>query len=237
MILHSYNRVSTDDQKTGIQVYRESIERFCKYGNHEIVGVYEDEDVSGGMPFKERPQGKLIYESLMNGDVDGMVADNVSRVFRSAADGFATIEEFRNAGVKFFICDQGQMPLDIDSEQGFMLFSFQLMYAQLERMKIKKRTTDAHSMRRKTGLATTHAQYGYNKVSEHHAGNLINKIVPCEVEQRIVAKILQWSQEGKTKYSIAKSLNKKNIPAKKGGIWTGKTVAGVISYQDKICKK
>jgi DNA invertase Pin-like site-specific DNA recombinase len=236
MILHSYNRVSTDDQKTGIQVYRESIERFCKYGNHEIVGVYEDEDVSGGMPFRERPQGKLIYESLMNGDVDGMVADNISRVFRSAADGFATIEEFRDAGVKFFICDQGQVPLDVDSEQGFMLFSFQLMYAQLERMKIKKRTSDAHKMRRKNGLATTHAQYGYNKISDTQYGNLVNRVVPCEKEQEVVKQIMELHISNISNYSIAKFLNNNGIPAKKGGIWTGKTIKGVIDYQLEISK-
>ncbi len=236
MILHSYNRVSTDDQKTGIQVYRESIERFCKFGNHTIKGVYEDEDVSGGMPFRERPQGKLIYESLMNGDVDGMVADNVSRVFRSAADGFATIEEFRDAGVKFFICDQGQMPLDIDSEQGFMLFSFQLMYAQLERMKIKKRTSDAHKMRRKTGLATTHAQYGYNKIVDNQYGNPINRIIPCDREQIIVKKIMDFHRRDVSNYAIAKLLNENGIPAKKGGAWTGKTVKGVIDYQLEISK-
>ena len=236
MILHSYNRVSTDDQKTGIQVYRESIERFCKYGNHEIVGVYEDEDVSGGMPFRERPQGKLLYESLMNGDVDGMVADNISRVFRSAADGFATIEQFRDAGVKFFICDQGQVPLDVDSEQGFMLFSFQLMYAQLERMKIKKRTSDAHKMRRKTGLATTHAQFGYNKISDTQYSNIVNRIVPCEKEQAVVKQIMELHISNISNYSIAKFLNNNSIPAKKGGLWTGKTVKGVIDYQLEISK-
>lgn len=237
MILDSYNRVSTDDQKTGMQVYRESIERFCQYGGHQIDITFEDEDVSGGLPFRERPAGKLLFNRLMNGEVDGMVADNVSRVFRSAADGFATIELFRDAGVKFFICDQGQVPLDIDSEQGFIMFTIQLMTAQLERMKVKKRTADAHKVRRKIGLATSHAQYGYDKIVTHHGDQVVKKLVVNTDEMLVVKQMFQWRSEGMSFYSIAKTLNEMNIQAKKGGSWTGKTVQGVIEYHNTVNSK
>lgn len=192
--------------------------------------TFEDEDVSGGIKFKERPEGRKLYQRLMNKESDGMVADNVSRVFRSAADGFATIEEFRDAGVKFFICDQGQAPLDIDTEQGFIMFTIQLMTAQLERMKIKKRTQDAHSMRRKTGLATTHAQFGYDKIVEKSGDHIIRRVIENKAEQEVLSQIIEWHNGGSTYYAIAMNLNEKGIPAKKGGTWTGKTVKGVIEY-------
>jgi len=104
-------------------------------------------------------------------------------------------------------------------------------------MKIKKRTADAHKMRRKTGLATTHAQYGYDKIAEPHAGNMVIRVVPNAKEQEVVKAIMAFNKAGLPNYAIAKHLNQMNIPAKKGGIWTGKTIKGVIDYQLEITKK
>jgi DNA invertase Pin-like site-specific DNA recombinase len=165
MKLYTYNRVSTDDQKIGLQVYRERMQSFCLRWNHEIVESFEDEDVSGGIPLKERPEGSKMYINLMQHKADGVLFDNISRMFRDMEDGVSTANRFTEAGIKMFVSDGSSDPIDIETESGFTFFVFQLMYAHLERMKIRKRTKDAHTMRRKNSLPTSQTPYGFDKIN------------------------------------------------------------------------
>lgn len=228
MNLYTYNRVSTDDQKTGLQVYRERMKSFCIRWNHEIIQSFEDEDVSGGIPLRERPQGSIMYFNLMQHKADGVLFDNVSRMFRDMEDGITTANRFTEAGIKLFVSDGSSDPIDIETESGFTFFVFQLMYAHLERMKIRKRTKDAHTMRRKTGLPTSHAPYGFDNVN--------GKLVANETEQRWVRIIKTMrDSDGRTFDQIKDFLNQEKAPTKKGGAnWTKKVVYGIYNYHNKI---
>jgi DNA invertase Pin-like site-specific DNA recombinase len=228
MKLYTYNRVSTDDQKTGLQVYRERMNAFCIRWNHEIIQSFEDEDVSGGIPLRERPQGSIMYINLMQHKADGVLFDNVSRMFRDMEDGISTANRFTEAGIKLFVSDGSSDPIDIETESGFTFFVFQLMYAHLERMKIRKRTKDAHTMRRRTGLPTSHTPYGFDKID--------GKLVPNSIEQRWVSIIKTMRDvDGRTFDQIKDFLNQEKAPTKKGGAtWTKKVVYGIYNYHNKI---
>ena len=56
-------------------------------------------------------------------------------------------------------------------------------------------------------------------------------------EMDVVAVMLEMYSDNIAYLEIAKELNNADIPAKKGGKWTAKTVRGVIQYQNKIMKK
>jgi DNA invertase Pin-like site-specific DNA recombinase len=228
MKLYTYNRVSTNDQKIGLMVYRERMQAFCIRWNHDIIDSFEDEDVSGGIPLKERPEGSKMYLNLMQHKADGVLFDNISRMFRDMEDGISTANRFSEAGIKMYVSDGSSDPIDIETESGFTFFVFQLMYAHLERMKIRKRTKDAHTMRRKTGLPTSHAPYGFDKVD--------GRLIENPIEQRWVKVILSLrNDENKTFDYIKDFLNQENAPTKKGtSNWTKKVVFGIYNYHSKI---
>ena len=102
------------------------------------------------------------------------------------------------------------------------------MYAHLERMKIRKRTKDAHTMRRKNNLPTSHAPYGFDKVD--------GKLVPNKDEMRWVRLIITMrNTDGATFDAIKDFLNDENVPTKKGGsTWTKKVVYGIYNYHSKL---
>ena len=53
----------------------------------------------------------------------------------------------------------------------------------------------------------------------------------------VVAIMLEMYSDDIAYLEIARELNNADIPAKKGGKWTAKTVRGVIQYQNSIMKK
>jgi site-specific DNA recombinase len=240
MRLYSYNRVSTDDQKVGMSIYKENIEWFCKRHGHTVIESFVDEDVSGGMQLRSRPNGSKLYKQLMNFEADGVVCANVSRMFRDMEDGFFTANRLKENGFKLFISDGQSDPLDIETISGLMLFTMQLLMAQTELMNIRTRTKNSAVFRDKNNMASTHAQYGYDCVDK-------KKIVNQE-EMKVVDMIFSMVKDGFTFKAIAEHLNFNNIPSKQAGkevkakdgstitysgLWSSKTVSGVHAYHLK----
>lgn len=227
MKLATYSRVSTDQQKVGMEVYRQSVKNFSIRNEHEVVLTFEDEDVSGGIALKDRPSGSKLYEAAMARKIEGILADNVSRMFRDMEDGICMANRFREAGIKVFFSDFGAQPIDIETESGFLWFVMQLAMAHMERMKIRKRTKDSHAMRRKLSLATSHAPYGKDKTED-------NRLVDNPAEMEVVNLIIkQRDALGYSFQAIADDLNKSSIPSKRGGLWDKKAVSNTIKYYKK----
>jgi DNA invertase Pin-like site-specific DNA recombinase len=225
MKLVSYIRVSTDDQKTGLEVYQKQCERFCETFNHELIQSFVDEDVSGKIEFKKRPQGKLCYELLMKGNV-GIITPNLSRIFRDAQDGMNTGFEFSNKGIVLYFTDMGGMPVNLKTSTGFMSFSMQLIMSHIERLMIIERTTNALKIKRENGQATSHVPFGFDKVGK--------SLVPNAKEQLVVDLINDLVERKLSFLTISESFNDKGIKSKKGGKWTSKTVKGVYEYNLKV---
>lgn len=227
MDLAPYIRVSTDEQKTGLQVYRESVLMFAERNKYNVPVIYEDEDVSGGLAFRKRPEGRKVWEAAVEGRIKGILSDNVSRMFRDMEDGIVTANRLKEMNIKLFFVDYGSTPIDIQTESGFLWFVMQLTMAHIERMKIQKRTKDAHRIRRKNGLATSHTPYGKDKIE---GGRLIDN--PCEMS--IVRKIVSMRDSGCTFQSIADHLNHDKVPTKKGREWDKKTVSNTYNFHTLV---
>jgi site-specific DNA recombinase len=241
MRLYSYNRVSTDDQKVGMAIYQENISWFCKRHGHTVIDEFTDEDVSGGKELKKRPSGEYLYQGLMLKQAEGVVCANVSRMFRDMEDGISTANRFKENGIKMFITDGSAEPIDIDTVQGFTMFTMQLLMAQIELMNIRTRTRNSARFRDRNNMASTHAQYGYDIVDKKQVVN--------EKEMRIVRVINSWRDSDNFDFKkIAELLNTSNIPSKNAGKvvkkegggeiiysgkWSSKTVKGVYEYHKK----
>lgn len=229
MNLVSYNRVSTDEQKVGLQMYEQSIKRFCEYHNHTLVGQFQDEDVSGGIAFAKRPSGRKCYDLLMEGKADGIIVGDVSRMFRNLEDGVVLERIFRENGIKMLFADGNGSPVDTTTETGFMMFLFPLIQAHLGRLNRKVTTKKNMEFRRNSGLVTSHTPYGYERATEGKDNRLYEKAD----EMKVVEMIFQMLGLNYSLTKIAAELNSHSIPSKTGKTWSRNSVDSVINYHTK----
>ncbi len=55
-----YCRVSTDDKGQDPKVQLEKCKQFCELNNHEVIGEFMDEGISGRIPYYDRPEGRKM---------------------------------------------------------------------------------------------------------------------------------------------------------------------------------
>jgi len=240
MRLISYSRISTGDQD--IDLYIEQARKFCERYGHELVREFSDPDVSGGIPFRERPDGSKAYQMLINKEVDGIISDDTARSFRDVEDGISTWNRWTEAGRAIFYGDCFGEPLDISTPAGFRNAITPLVEAHMERLKIKYRTKRAMTRMRANSKITSHLPFGFSR-------NEFD-LVEIPEEMAAVSQIMQWHHEGFQYAKIAEMLNGLGISSKRkkgsvfgkknprvmSGLWSGKTVKGVILYHSQLKK-
>src|SRR3954454_7494379 len=102
----AYCRVSTDSQAEdgqSLDVQRRQLEGWAMQRGGQLDQVVIEAGVSGAVPFSERPEGAKLWADLQRGDT--LVAAKLDRVFRSAADCLAVVEQFKARGVSLFLLD------------------------------------------------------------------------------------------------------------------------------------
>lgn len=64
-----YLRVSTDEQRERqtIETQRQEAARYCELRRMSIQAVYEDDGISGTVPFHDRPQGTALWRDIAAG--------------------------------------------------------------------------------------------------------------------------------------------------------------------------
>jgi hypothetical protein len=84
--------------------------------------------------------------------------------------------------------------------------------------------------RKENGRTYSAEVFGYDNVGERGSnGKIIDgKLIPNEGEQFVIKQILRWHNGGLSLNGIARHLNDTNIPSKKGGRWSAKTVRDII---------
>src|ERR1051326_911307 len=78
-----YRRVSTDHQDNSLAVQEALNDEYCRRLQlPPLPEPYEDEDVSGSIPFVERTGGKALMARLQHGDVRNLVTAKQDRLER-----------------------------------------------------------------------------------------------------------------------------------------------------------
>ena len=87
--VYGYCRVSTmgqaqDGESLGVQ--EEKIRAYCTNKNLELIQIFIEEGVSGGVALAERPQFKILLASLEAKNATGVVVTKIDRLSRSTKD-------------------------------------------------------------------------------------------------------------------------------------------------------
>lgn len=193
-----YGRVSTDQQENSALNQRRQLMEFAMKSGLEMAGCCIDEDVSGGVPLRERPEGKRLCDGLERGDTVAFL--KVDRVFRSLADAANQMGRWRNQGVRVAIIGLG---IDVNSPAGELFFSQLAAFAQFERAMIGERIRDAIGHIRLSGRPYGPTRpLGWIRVGEGRDA----RYEPCLQERRLGARVVALRERGMTWDRIARLL-------------------------------
>lgn len=151
----AYGRHSTDHQGMTREKQHDECRRY--YDTHlasrgvEWGGFVYDTAVSGGVPFSERENGRVLFFSLQQGDY--LIVSDTSRLFRNKVDGFTVLDQLDKRGVKRVILDLPDLTgLHGDDELLDLIESNMLVFAHAFRRMASRNKKREIAAKKQAGL-------------------------------------------------------------------------------------
>jgi DNA invertase Pin-like site-specific DNA recombinase len=217
----AYIRVSSDDQADsglGLEAQRQRIADYCRLKGLRLAEVFEDPGISGGKPLASRPAGSQLLDAAYKGK-DLVIVAKLDRLFRSVADAASVIADFDKKGIRLVALSEG---FDLRNPYGRAMAQMASVFAELERALIQERTRSAMDVKRSRGERISgHAPYGW----DFGSGGLLMK---NRREQRIIARMREFREDGMSYRGIATRLDREGIPPKRGRQWAHTTVKSIL---------
>jgi DNA invertase Pin-like site-specific DNA recombinase len=223
-----YIRCSTAEQAIegiSLDAQRSRIASWCEATGAVLVEVIEDAGVSGTRTLADRPGGAHIASLLAerNPMVETVVVARLDRLGRDAAETLTCLRQFAKGTVGLVsVADR----IDLGTATGRAMAQMSAVFAELERALIAQRTADALGELRSRGQVFGPVPYGFTRDGEH--------LVVYDAEQRVLARIRRLRSRGRSYAAIARSLNRSDTPAKRGGIWYPMSVRSVLHTAPKV---
>jgi len=140
-----YIRVSTDGQTVDNQ--RLELEEAAERAGWEIVGIYDDNGVSGAKSREDREAFDRLCKDATRRKFDVVMSWSVDRLGRSLQDLVGFLSELHAVGVDLYLHQQG---IDTTTPAGKAMFQMMGVFAEFERSMIQERV--------KAGLNRARAQ-------------------------------------------------------------------------------
>jgi DNA invertase Pin-like site-specific DNA recombinase len=129
-----YARVSTADQKTGLESQIRALKEYCERKKHTDFELYTDENFSGAKV--SRPSLDRMMESVRKGELSTIICYSFSRFARSTTHLLSALEEMKEHATEFVsITEQ----IETNSPMGRAFFTVIAAISQLERELIVER--------------------------------------------------------------------------------------------------
>lgn len=220
----AYARVSTDNKSQ-----EESLENQIQYyeniissnPDYEFVGVFADKGITGTTD--KRPEFQRMLSFCREEKIDLIITKSISRFARNTTIVLSTVRELRNIGIEVRFEKENINTLSGDGE--FMLTVLS-SFAQEE----SKNVSDNLKWRAKRKfmqgelIINTNRFLGYDK-------NEFGELVINREEAEIVTRIFNEYIDGKGVTTIAKELNKDNVPTVTGARWQEATILGILKNE------
>ena len=217
----AYCRVSTEneDQKESLEAQREHYESWIRmHDDWECAGVFYDFGISGTKADAREGLQALLY-ACRTGSVDYVLTKSISRFSRNTSDCLSQVRELLSYNISIYFEKEN---IDTGSMESELILSVLSSMAQSESESISKNVKWSVKKRMEEGtFVFGYLPYGYTKDA---AGNMV--IDP--VESEIVKLIFDLALNGMGTYKIAQLLDKRKVPTRKGGKWSGSTVKGIL---------
>lgn len=218
-----YIRLSKEDAASlSLESQAERIRQYCKLRGLELVGIHDDNGISGGVPLAERPGGGAALAALGSGEATEIVAIKHDRLFRSVIDGLTVVEQWRKDGIGLHLVDMGGQSLDTSKAFGWCMFANLLVFSETERRIIGERTTVAlqhkNGKMEKTGGCVP---YGFEVYMDGplRDNQPVKRLRRNVAEQETIA-LMQFMREKEIGFrQIAAKLNRLHVATRNGQPW------------------
>ena len=234
----AYCRVSTDNQKEEgtIELQVEAIKDYCKSRDLELVEIFKDEGISGGL--ENRPALADLFSFLEEvKDIDAVVIFKLDRLARDLYIQEHIIKKLEALNVGLISTKEPNLASDDPMRKAFR--QFMGIVAELEKSFITMRLSGGRINKAKKGrYAGGGVAIGYKSEGK--------ELVISGEEAEIVKKIYKLRRSRKGLREIARTLNENNIPTARGGKWYAGTVKyilenpiykGVLEYSTVECNR
>jgi site-specific DNA recombinase len=197
-----YARYSTDSQReASIEDQFRVCERMAEREGFEVVKRFSDAAISGGTA--ERPGYKALLEAARSREIEVILAEDSSRLWREMAEQWRALKELQDLGVHVV-----GHSLDTRREEAKMLLAVTGAAAEAYRDEIARRTRRGLEGLARSGASAGGRSYGYVSASKSGTGR--RDIHPEEA--KIVKRIYERRAEGWSVQRITRQLNADGVP-------------------------
>ncbi len=175
-----YARVSTSDQKNGLDAQIRALMIFCEQNKITEYEIFADENQSGTKA--SRPSLDRMMKAVENGEIETVVVFAFSRYARSVSHMLKGLETFRKHQTNFVSLTE---KLDLNTSLGHVVFVIISAIAQLERDLIAERV--------KNGLAAAKARGKRIGRERKRNSALIESLLEAGLTYREVARVAKCS--------------------------------------------
>jgi site-specific DNA recombinase len=199
------------------------IAAWCTAHDYKLVACYEDAGLSGSRA-DNRPALQNALKDVCQKKA-ALVVYSLSRLTRSTKDTIAISERLGKSGADLVSLSER---IDTTSASGKMVFRIFAVLNEFERDQISERTRLAMAHKRASNELIGETPYGFALLPDHKT------LVPNATEQKTLTLIrkLRSDERWSSYAAIARELNKRGIPTKKGRPWIYTTVKGILSRPD-----
>jgi DNA invertase Pin-like site-specific DNA recombinase len=175
-----YARVSTADQKTGLEAQVRALRIFCEQNKIENYELFCDENISGTKA--SRPGLDRMMKAVEGGEIDSVVVFAFSRFARSVSHMLKGLETMRKYQTNFISLTE---KIDLNTSLGHVVFVLVSAIAQLER--------DLISERVRNGLANARAKGKLIGRVRKRNSALIEQLLEAGLSFREISRIARCS--------------------------------------------
>jgi len=219
MKIVGYVRVSTEEQVRdgdSLDAQRERIKAWAKAMDYAVLHIEADEGISGKSVTSRQGLQRAVEVACSEGAA--LVVYSLSRLSRSTRDTLMLADTLDKSGADLVSLSER---IDTTSAAGKMVFRMLAVLNEFERDQISERTSAILQHKKSKLEAYSPTPYGYKKKEK--------QLVPCQIEQEVIALIFRLRKRGFSLRSIARRLNNQGIPAKKGGCWYSSAVYYILA--------
>lgn len=216
-----YIRVSTHHQidKDSLPFQRQELENYAKFvlGIEDYV-IFEDAGYSGGDT--KRPAYQEMMKRIREGEFTHLLVWKIDRISRNIRDFSDMYDELKKHNI-IFVSKVEQF--DTSTAMGEAMLKIILVFAELERNLAKERVKSIMLSRAEKGLwngATVPLGYVWCDKTKFP--------VVDKKEAEVVQYIYDLYEKLSSTIKVAHRLNNENVPTKRGGRWTEKTVRDIL---------
>ena len=207
----TYERVSSEDQRERetIKTQTDELARHLERQDHvRFVGRYQDDGVSGVIPLRERPAGRILFTDAAAGKIDEVWVLRLDRLGRDDIDPLIARQDLELLGVSVKSLVEG----DLDP----FMFAIHVAVAAQERRSFLDRSMRGmdravHEGRYTGGIVA----FGYRVEGEKRNAQWVPDETPFWSDRSsadIVRMIYRWLEEGWSCPRIAAELDQLGVP-------------------------